>query len=180
MGNSITYDECLIYIDKLNGKKFNIFVETGTYLGNTVNNVKTHFNETHSIELSDKYHDNAVRRFNNDSKVTIHHGDSSKILPNLINTLTDNTVFFLDGHWSSGDTGKGEKDCPLIEEVTSINDDFKYSAIIIIDDYGLFGTKMNEDWSDITKENILSIVKDRMTEYEINNDRLIIYLNSKN
>ena len=32
----------------------------------------------------------------------------------------------------------------------------------------------------ITKENVLSIVKDRVLDHEINNDRLVIYLKSKN
>jgi hypothetical protein len=82
----------------------------------------------------------------------------------------------LDGHWSGGDTAKGDKDCPLIEELVTIVGDFKYKALIIIDDYRLFGTKGNEDWSDITDDNIKNVIQGRVISMTSNNDRLVISL----
>lgn len=64
-------------------------------------------------------------------------------------------IFFLDGHWSSGDTAKGDKDCPLIEECLAIDSLYlSNESIILIDDYRLFNTKINEDWSGINKQSI--------------------------
>ena len=88
--------------------------------------------------------------------------------------------FFLDGHFSSEDTAQGKKDVPLIEELISINNSFLYESIIIIDDYRLFGTNLNENWLEITEENILHCLEGRVISNEIKDDRFIIYLKSKN
>ena len=101
----------------------------------------------------------------------------------LLPSINEGAIFFLDGHWSSSDTARGEKDCPLLEEISRIHDLFAHEAVIIIDDYRLFGTSRNEDWSDISKESILSILQSRVSEvYHLPsdldaNDRLIIHIN---
>ena len=93
--------------------------------------------------------------------------------------------FFLDGHWSGGDTGHSNKDCPIYEEITHINNLFTNEAIIIIDDYRLFGLHLYEDWSEINKENLLNIIKERINKvYHLDSvlakdDRLIIHINAK-
>jgi hypothetical protein len=108
----------------------------------------------------------------------------------LLPTIDNKCIFFLDGHWSSGDTGRGEKDCPLNEEITHINNLFEHEAIIIIDDFRLFGLdsssgKLNEDWSDINKDKLLHILNSRITQvYHLDSvcakdDRLIIHIKSK-
>lgn len=99
---------------------------------------------------------------------------------------------FLDGHWSGYDTGHSTKDCPLNEEITHINNLFTNEAIIIIiiDDFRLFGLnkssgKLNEDWSLISKETLLNILKPRINKvYHLDSeyskdDRLIIHINAK-
>jgi hypothetical protein len=157
-------------------ENFGFFVETGTNAGVTVNNMLPLFNEIHSIELSEGYYKSACDKFKTNKNVHLHLGDSSKVLKNIINQFNGNTVFFLDGHWSGGDTAKGDKDCPLIEELVTIVGDFKYKALIIIDDYRLFGTKGNEDWSDITDDNIKNVIQGRVISMTSNNDRLVISL----
>ena len=96
------------------------------------------------------------------------------MLKPVVNELNGDTIFFLDGHYSSGNTAKGTKDCPLLEELSIINRYFKYEGLIIIDDLRLFGTKVNEDWLDITTENLLNSIPERL-EFSLElNDRLII------
>jgi len=165
--------------------KYTCFVETGTFRGATIFSVEPFFNKLYTIEFSKKFYEN-TRRMYNGTKINFILGDSSIVFENLLPKIDDKTIFFLDGHWSSGDTGKSAKDCPLVEEITHINNLFKNEAIIIIDDYRLFGksvkTGHNEDWSDINKENLLKILGNRVTYvYHLESehspdDRLIIHI----
>ncbi len=163
-----------------------VFVETGTYVGTTTFACEPHFEKLYTIELDKQLYDNVSAGYSR-NKITFLHGDSSNVLTELIPTLDRPTIFFLDGHWSSGNTGKGEKDCPLVEEVSRITSLFRENGIIIIDDYRLFGKgptmgTCNEDWEDISKDVILDILSPRIENvYHLGselspNDRLIIHI----
>jgi hypothetical protein len=145
------------------------------------------FDKVYSIEFDERLHYNAKMRYST-NKLKFLLGDSSIVLPELLPTINDNVIFFLDGHWSLGITGRGAKDCPLVEEITHINNLFRNKAIIIIDDFRLFGTAPSDgictvDWVNINKDDLLAIVKGRTDQvYHLpselaNDDRLIIHLN---
>jgi hypothetical protein len=168
---------------------YNCFIETGTYNGDTIIPLEPYFNKLYTIEFSEKYYNNTKNKYNGD-KINFILGDSSIVFESLLPTITDKCIFFLDGHWSSGDTGRSNKDCPLEEEITHINNLFTNSAIIIIDDFRLFGLdkssgKLMEDWSKINKETLLSILQPRINKvYNLDSDtckddRLIIHINAK-
>jgi hypothetical protein len=164
--------------------KYNCFVETGTYNGETTFALEPYFNKLYTIEFSEKYYNNTKNKYHGD-KINFILGDSSIVFQTLLPTISDKCIFFLDGHWSSGDTGKSEKDCPLVEEITHINNLFQNEAIIIVDDFRLFGLHLNEDWSNINKQDLLEILKLRINKvYHLDsectkNDRLIIHINAK-
>lgn len=168
-------------------RKYPIFIETGTHNGGTTFALEPYFSKIHTIEFSEKYY-NRTKSTYRGNKINFILGDSSIVFKSLLPTITEDSVFFLDGHWSSGDTGKSEKDCPLVEEITHINNLFTKSAIIIIDDFRLFGlspkTGLEQDWNDINKEKLLDILKPRITDvYHLDsacakNDRLIIHIKS--
>lgn len=150
-----------IVFEKLLGEdEYNVFVETGTCAGETILAVQPYFETLYTVEIMERdylFFDQKKNDLQIDN-IKNYLGDSSKVLPEILNVLSekDNCIFWLDGHWSSGDTGRGEKDCPLIEECLSIDELYKSEkAIILIDDHSLFGTHINEDWSEITDENIL-------------------------
>jgi hypothetical protein len=168
-------------------KKYPCFIETGTFNGETTFSMEPYFNELYTIEFSEKYYNNTKNRYTG-KKINFILGDSSIVFNTLLSNIKEKCIFFLDGHWSSGDTGKSDKDCPLIEEITHINNLLKNDAIIIIDDCRLFGlskkTGSNEDWSEISKEKILDIIKLRINKvYHLDSthakdDRLIIHINA--
>jgi hypothetical protein len=169
-------------------KKFNTFIETGTLCGETIFGMEPYFKNLYTIEISEKYYYLTKNKYNGD-KINFILGDSSIVFKDLLSSIDTPTIFFLDGHWSSGDTGKGEKHCPLVEEITEINNNFKHDAIIIIDDYRLFGKSyrnysMDEDWSDINKEQLVGIINKRITNiYHMDShcskdDRLIIHISA--
>ena len=169
--------------------KYNCLIETGTLNGDTIFELEPYFDKLYTIEFSEKYYNNTKNRYNG-NKINFILGDSSTEFLSLLPNITDKCIFFLDGHWSGGDTGHSAKDCPLEEEITHINNLFQNEAIIIIDDFRLFGLnqssgKLGEDWSQINKENLLHILQSRITKiYHLDSehakgDRLIVHINAK-
>lgn len=160
---------------------YDYFVETGTLHAQTVLNFENRFKELHTIEVMEDLYESAKKYYNGD-KIKFHLGDSMKKLPEIINKLDNNAIFFLDGHWSCGHTSFGEKHVPLLEELESIMK-FKHKNIIIIDDVRLFGYVSPVDWSNITIDKILNIVRNRLNKYYTlpsrldENDRLVLHLN---
>lgn len=114
-------------------------VETGTYYGDMIAAMMPHFAHVYSIELSPDLAEKARRRFRRSRKVTIVHGDSAKALDDVIAELDGPALFWLDGHYSGGETACGEKETPVLDELAQI-----FSAgrddVIVIDDARLFGT----------------------------------------
>lgn len=173
--------------------KYPIFVETGTYYGETTFAMEPFFKNLYTIEISPQLYNISKYRYNSSSlqrnKINFLLGDSSHELEKLCPLLNNKTIFFLDGHWSCENAGKGDKDCPLIEKVTHINNLFKFEGIIIIDDVRLFGKgpKTNDefvDWNDISESKIINILKDRITQFYFlpssmhEKDRMIIHISN--
>lgn len=168
-------------------KKFHTFIETGTHNGGTTFAVEPYFKQIYTIEISEAYHQRTKAKYKG-HKVNFLLGDSSIVLKGLLPGVTTDSIFFLDGHWSSQDTGRGLKDCPLMEEIGHINTLFKHRAILIIDDYRLFGlspttsSTATEDWGDINKDAILQILSGRIEQVYhrdsscARDDRLIIHI----
>ena len=161
---SLTIDKLEQVMDKLDciPDDYTVFIETGTCGGETVLNMYPYFEEIHTVELSKEFYEafKAQRDKQELNSISVYNGDSSVVLPKILSENInddDNYIAWLDGHWSSGNTARGDKDCPLLEECEAI-DKFSKSknVVIVIDDYRLFGTNQNEDWTDITEENILS------------------------
>lgn len=114
------------------------FVETGTYYGDMVEVQKKYFKQLYSIELSPELFQKAKFRFKDDSKVKIIEGDSGKVLPSLMNGVKNPAIFWLDGHYSEGITAKGEKNCPIIEEIDGIFSESIQNHVILVDDARCF------------------------------------------
>lgn len=116
-------------------KKYNVttLVETGTYLGDMVMSQKNNFRRIISIELGKDLWEKAKQRFRMYNHIELLQGDSGKVLHEVINNINEQAIFWLDGHYSSGITAKGEKECPIYEELAAI---FKnnHKHILLIDD----------------------------------------------
>jgi hypothetical protein len=184
----LTIEKLNIIVEKLNEipDEYTIFLETGTLVGETTLNVQPYFEQVYTIELSEDYYNyfNDMKTQNNYDNIFNYFGDSSVVIPKIIESLEkkDKVIFWLDGHWSSGDTAKGEKDCPLIEECKSIDLLYKSNkGIILIDDYRLFGTNIDQDWSSITTENILKCFNNfNIIQNFVYDDVLILLIDNEN
>lgn len=116
-----------------------VLIETGTYYGDMVEAMKPYFNQIYSIELSNDLYNKAKRRFAEDDRITIIHGDSGIELGKIIAKLDEPALFWLDGHYSAGVTARGVKDTPIYEELSHIFNSPLRGHVIIIDDARCFG-----------------------------------------
>ena len=119
-----------------------VFVETGTYLGDGIQDaLDAGFTQVHSIELSPQLHADAQRRFAGDPRVHLHLGDSGAALGPLIATLSGPITFWLDGHYSEGNTARGDQNTPLERELAAIAAHPHHDHSLLIDDVRCFGTE---------------------------------------
>jgi hypothetical protein len=116
-----------------------IFVETGTFEGDTIELVRPLFPVIHSVELSEDYYRKVEKRFNDAPSVQLHLGHSAEVLRKIRPEFAGASVlFWLDAHWCVADkTAGGMSQCPLIEELDAIGT-VGPQSIVLIDDARLF------------------------------------------
>ena len=102
---------------------YNVFIETGTRTGGTTFKMSPYFDTVHTVELSETLYlqTKSVANSKQYNNIHFHLGDSAKVLYDILPTINQKAIFYLDGHWSAGNTARGPKDCPVIEELQSIN-----------------------------------------------------------
>ncbi|GAB4188255.1 MAG: hypothetical protein Tsb0015_08080 [Simkaniaceae bacterium] len=146
------------------------FVESGSFTGEGINNAlkSGKFKEIHSIELSDKFFSQCKNLFRSYSQVHLWHGDSGDILGKVIKNLNKPITFWLDGHYSGGETAKGKNYSPIIRELEHIQKHPIKNHTILIDDVRLMGTK---SFDNVTLEMIIEKIYEINPYYEISFQR---------
>ena len=116
-----------------------VFVETGTYQGDTLKALRRNFDQLHSIELSQRLHGRAAERFAGDRKVRLWCGDSGDLLSEVLECVDKPALLWLDGHYSGGDTALGSEVTPIFRELKVLAQwPWRASYSIVIDDARLF------------------------------------------
>ncbi len=113
-------------------------VETGTYLGQTVQACLGHFERIFTVELDASLCEAARKRFAGRPEVTVIEGDSHEELARLVADIDGRALFWLDAHYSEGITAKGTHDPPLeweLEAILSRNE----RDVVLLDDARLMG-----------------------------------------
>jgi hypothetical protein len=112
-----------------------VFIETGTYLGNMIEAVKQVFTEIYTIEISQDLYKVAKKRFSHNNHIKVLHGNSGKLLDQILSPISKPCLFWLDAHYSSGITAKSDIDTPVNKELYSISrHPLKKFHVILIDD----------------------------------------------
>ena len=124
----------------------NLWIETGTYLGDTTQVLAQISNKVISIEPDSNLFRLAEMRFRGQENVQLVHGSSETKLGKILDCLTDydlkSVCFWLDGHFSSDETYQGTKDTPIREELNLISQhlDRFGDFLIFIDDFRCFSS----------------------------------------
>ena len=141
--------------------KADVFIETGTYLGEMVNAIKYNFNKIYSIELSSELYMKTQRKFSKYQNIQIFHGDSAKVLSEILEHLYEPCIFWLDAHYSEGITVKGDKETPILDELERIFSHPIDGHVILIDDARFFTGK--NDYPSL--EEVKTLIVNRYPDY---------------
>lgn len=115
----------------------NVFVESGTFQGRTARWAAEHFQFAFTIERSPQLHAQASAQLQSLRHVEALCGDSRQLLPPIVNGLRDlRALYWLDAHWSGGETAGQDHECPLLDELAALA--ARADDIILIDDARLF------------------------------------------
>jgi hypothetical protein len=144
-----------------------ILVETGTYLGDMVWAVRKDFDEIHSIELQPGLYERARRRFASIPNISIHEGDSGRVLPEILERLDQPALFWLDGHYSGRMTAGREQRTPIIDELTALSNYHRQGDVLLIDDAHLFKGERGYPSLDVVRA---LVARNRDVRIEVVND----------
>jgi hypothetical protein len=117
-------------------------VETGSWHGDGISAaLDAGFGRVLSVELSADLYGGLARKYKGDARVQLWHGASEFLLGEMIASLTEPATFWLDAHYSSGDTARGSSITPILFELASIAAHPIKNHTLLIDDVRLFGNE---------------------------------------
>ncbi len=157
-------------------KQYNIktFIETGTLFGVMIEAQRKNFSALHSIEVEPTLYSRAHKYFAGYKHISIIEGDSALKLKEILKTIDKEPIlFWLDGHYSGGITGMGEKKCPVFEELETIFNNAIQGKYILIDDARCFnGT---DDYPTMIELNDYVYKREASLKLEVLNDIIHIH-----
>ncbi|MDX6612604.1 MAG: hypothetical protein QOD75_1790, partial [Blastocatellia bacterium] len=115
-----------------------VLIETGTYLGDMVHATRKTFDRIFSLEFDPTLCKSAQERFAGDKHISILQGDSGELLKELLPSINQPCLFWLDGHYSGGVTGKATLETPIRKELDHILNHPVAGHVILIDDARCF------------------------------------------
>lgn len=130
-----------------------VWVETGTFEGDTAAILAHVAKEVYTIEPDKSLFEKAQARFHDNPDVHAIYGLSEEVFPSLLPTLSGTVNFWLDGHYSGGITYQGPTNCPVREELANIEKNLaRYDNVtVLIDDIRCFDPSIPEyaDYPDV-------------------------------
>lgn len=129
-------------------------METGTFLGDMLAAMRDDFDSLTSIELSEELHLRAKKRFAGDPKITLLQGDSKEVLEQIVPSIDQPTLFWLDAHYSGAwhedfeETAGGDRPVPIFEELQAVFAS-SHPHVVFIDDARLCDSE--DDWPSVAE-----------------------------
>lgn len=113
---------------------YRLFVETGTFLGQTTVEMADVFDHCWTVEIDKKLYEEALSRFHPHSNITAILGSSGDHMEGILEGIDSPAIFWLDGHYSSHDTGRADIDTPILRELDLILKHPIKNHVILVDD----------------------------------------------
>ena len=110
-----------------------ILVETGTYYGEMVAAMKNHFDEIHSVEYDSRLAERAQKKFSGNRHIHIHEGDSQQVVPEILRSLRQPALFWLDAGYYGWAGLQGDK-TRLTSELEAVLRHAVAGHVILMDD----------------------------------------------
>jgi len=186
---SVLTRDILISVEKKYGRSMpKVFIETGTFRGETVTAIADMFSEIHTFELNERWYREAVSEFKDRRHINCHYGDSAEGMKIVLCNINDPVVFWLDAHYCGPGTSFGIEEVPLLRELDVIAPR-KQRDIIMIDDAHLLGIRRRFEfenippfecnWGNITVGSIKKAIRWKPNHIMVryNDDILIIFTN---
>ena len=113
------------------------FVETGTNKANTTVWAAEKFERVYTVEGYEPLYRAAIEKYGSIPNIQFLYGNSPDRLAELVPTLKEPAVFWLDAHWCGPETSGQSAECPVIAELDVLNAS-ELEHILLIDDARLF------------------------------------------
>lgn len=123
------------------GLKGSTWIETGTFRVDTTQYLSRFKGRVITIEPHEGLFARATSRFAKVRNVTVVHGLSEQVFPDLLPTIKGAVNFWLDGHYSRGETYRGPQETPIKDELGYIAKNISNfdEVCVFVDDIRLFG-----------------------------------------
>ena len=143
-----------------------VWIESGTFLGDTTKFLARTASMVYTIEPSAVLAARAESRFRNRANVQVLTGLSEDVLPALLPRIMGTVSFWLDGHTSGGLTHLGPQVTPIREELQAITGHLRRfeNVAILVDDIRGFAANTTDEgpypsrsylvgWADLNRLN---------------------------
>ena len=148
------------------------WVETGTYLGRTTEVLAKMSKRVLSIEPSIELHKKSLARLGAIQNIELFNGSSEELFNYACTQVNGSVSFWLDGHFSGGETFKGEQDCPIEYELAVISQHMpSYDRVFVyIDDFRLFRDSEEQSSDYPLKSFLVTWAELNGLEWSVHND----------
>lgn len=144
-----------------------VFVETGTFKGESTIWAAKYFDKVYTIENSETLYNETGKKFTAYPNIEFVKGHSAEKLVDILSQLQLPALFWLDAHWCGSVTYGAEDECPLLNELKLIVNQ-PINHIIVIDDARYFlkpppHTHALKQWPGITE--IINTISEKQDYY---------------
>lgn len=152
-----------------------VFVETGTYRGETTRLALQQFKDVHTIELDPTLFAEVCPALK-DEGAHCWHGDSAVFIPRMARAFEEPVFWFLDAHWVPDIPeilGPVPTPLPLMTELRAIAAREQHD-IVVVDDVLCFENGPQPEWGEISVDAITALFPDAL-EVVVLDNQLAVY-----